>query len=130
MMRYIRADRMRVGMTVDLGGRFTKGPYREILDIAPAAWGEGYLKFSYSLAWGGGVWDFTPNAPIQVRYHASDKFWYEDPDEEIEAAGEGEGEGEPLTFPAEWVPAAPAEVPEGVPAGGCRTGEAGRDPHA
>ncbi len=115
MRRYIRADRMQVGMTVDFGYR-RRGPFREILDIKPAAWGEGYLKFSYSLAWGGDVWEFTPNAAIQVRYHVSDKFWYDEPDEEIEAAGEGEGE--PLTFPAEWVPAAPAEATEGVPAGG------------
>jgi hypothetical protein len=40
MRRDIRADRMRVGMTVDVGGASSKGPFG-ILDIGPAARGGG-----------------------------------------------------------------------------------------
>ena len=43
MRHYIRADRMQVGMTVDFGV-LRRGPVRKILDITPAAWGEGYLN--------------------------------------------------------------------------------------
>ena len=107
MRHYIRADRMQVGMTVDFGV-LRRGPIRKILDITPAAWGEGYLKFSYSAAWGSD-WLTEHNAPIQVRYHRSHLFLWDEPDEK-----EGWDDAptiDPLYLPEHWTTPVPVEVP-------------------
>lgn len=108
---YIRADRMPVGTTI----LFPSGQSRQILDIKPAAWGNNYLKFSYSKAWGMAKRPYASipdeqNVPIQIRYHASDLFFYDDGDERV-----GMDEApvvNPLYLPDDWttIPA-PPEVP-------------------